>query len=169
MKKSFNPNEGGIRRSEKTTMTLPVGFKPRSYLVPEGTYPGTSLPPALYVNEGGEEGLRLRWALDSQSGDQPYEVARTYWPDDMNLLFNHLSEATGSRFHTLLDPDGNLDLSRLEGLRAEITVVHYHGKGHKQPFSHINAIKSLGTAAVVQAHGKDAKEELAELKQYGVI
>lgn len=163
-------NEGGIFRSPKSTFAIPQGLKPRSFQVPEGTYPATLIPPKIYGNSEGEEGIRLRWEVDSKPEDREvYEVAKTYWPGELSLLLSHLSEITGGNIQTLMEEAGNLDLERLKGLRAEITVTHFHGDGYEHPFCNITAVKPLGTTVAIQAHGKKAKENhLAELREYGV-
>jgi hypothetical protein len=168
MKNKTN-NEGGIIRSPKSTFAIPQGLKPRSFQVPEGTYPATMIPPKVYENSEGEEGVRLRWEVDSKPGDREvYEVAKTYWPGELSLLLSHLSEITGGNVQTVMDEAGNLDLERLKGLRAEITVTHFHGDGYEHPFCNITAVKPLGTTVAIQTHGKKVKEDhLAELREQG--
>lgn len=170
MNKTNTNNVGGIHRSEISTFILPKEVKLRSFHCPEGTFPATIIQTPVYENGEGEQGIRLRWERDPEKGeDTVYEAAKTYWPADLSLLLSHLSEATGGNLQTLMTDEGNLDLERLKGLRAELTVVHFHGDGYQFPFCNITAVKPLGTTVAIQAHGKKAKENhLAELREYGV-
>jgi hypothetical protein len=149
--KTYQIEDGeGLRvtRSTSTKLGIPPGLKPTSFWAPEGTYPGTIFSATIYQNNEGDDGLRTKWRLDPIAGEPAlYEVARTYWSSDMGLLLTQLMEVTGDNYPMLFDRVGQLDTTRLEGLRAELTLTHYQGAGYSKPFVRIVGLKAIGNPA----------------------
>ncbi len=148
MKNSEIEDSEGLRvtRSTSTRLGIPPGLKPTSFWAPEGTYPGTLFSATIYQNNEGDDGLRTKWRLDPIPGEPAtYEVARTYWSSDMGLLLTQLMEVTGDNYPMLFDRVGQLDTTRLQGLRAEVTLSHYQGAGYSKPFVRIVGLKAIGS------------------------
>jgi hypothetical protein len=148
MKNSEIEDSEGLRvtRSTSTKLGIPPGLKPTSFWAPEGTYPGTIFSATIYQNSDGDDGLRTKFRLDPIPGEPAiYEVARTYWHSDMGLLLTQLMEVCGDSYPMLFDRVGQLDTTRLEGLRAMVTLTHYQGAGYSKPFVRIVALKPIGS------------------------
>lgn len=147
MKNSEIEDGEGLRvtRSTSTKLGIPPGLKPTSFWAPEGTYPGTIFSATIYQNSDGDDGLRAKFRLDPIPGEPAiYEVARTYWSSDMGLLLTQLMEVCGDRYPMLFDRVGQLDTTRLEGLRALVTLTHYQGAGYSKPFVRIVGLRAIG-------------------------
>jgi hypothetical protein len=147
MKNSQIEDGEGLRvtRSTSTKLGIPPGLKPTSFWAPEGTYPGTIHSATIYQNSDGDDGLRAKFRLDPIPGEPAiYEVARTYWHSDMGLLLTQLMEVCGDSYPMLFDRVGQLDTTRLEGLRAQITLTHYQGAGYAKPFVRIVGLRAIG-------------------------
>jgi len=135
-----------VTRSTSTKLGIPPGLKPTSFWAPEGTYPGTLFSATIYQNNDGDDGLRTKWKLDPIPGEHAlYEVARTYWSSDMGLLLTQLMEVCGDSYSMLFDRVGQLDTTRLEGIRANVTLTHYQGAGYAKPFVRIVGLKPIGS------------------------
>ena len=142
-----------VTRSTSTKLGIPPGLKPTSFWAPEGTYPGTIHSATIYQNSDGDDGLRAKFRLDPIPGEPAiYEVARTYWSSDMGLLLTQLMEITGDRYPMLFDRVGQLDTTRLEGLRALVTLAHYQGAGYAKPFVRIVGLKAIGSPTRVDGN-----------------
>ena len=149
MKNSLIEDGEGLRvtRSTSTKLGIPPGLKPTSFWAPEGTYPGTIHSATIYQNSDGDDGLRAKFRLDPIPGEPAiYEVARTYWHSDMGLLLTQLMEVCGDSYPMLFDRVGQLDTTRLEGLRAQITLTHYQGAGYAKPFVRIVGLRAVGVS-----------------------
>ena len=162
MKNSDIEDGEGLRvtRSTSTKLSIPPGLKPTSFWAPEGTYPGTIFSATIYQNSDGDDGLRAKFRLDPIPGEPAiYEVARTYWSSDMGLLLTQLMEVCGDSYPMLFDRVGQLDTTRLEGLRALVTLSHYQGAGYAKPFVRIVGLRAIGDSH----HGEREQLENGDL------
>ncbi len=68
-------------------------------------------------------------------------------------LYNDLFTLLKGDFAPITNEKGQLDLSRLVGMRADILLVHIRNAKHDTPFVHIAAIRPAGS--LVPRAGED--------------
>ena len=67
----------------------------------------------------------------------------------------------GAKKRSSFDRVGQLDTTRLEGLRAQITLTHYQGAGYAKPFVRIVGLRAIGDSH----HGEREQLENGDLQR----
>ena len=109
---------------------------------PEGQFPA-----AVYKVFQKKDGkLRINWKLLSPATTlSDFIVGKDYAPDDPALTEDLINWLGLEGVNKILKPDGSMDLGKLNGLKADLKVVHIHNEGREHPYVWVAKIAPLGT------------------------
>ena len=125
-------------------LTIPHDLRPESYLAPAGAHLAT-LSRVIFIDRENGTARRLVFRIAApNSAPVHFVVAKTYEPDDEHDLVQALVGWLGPDLHRACNEDGQLDLTRLEGIAARISVRLVRRGDYDESFRVLESIQPAG-------------------------
>ena len=156
-------------------LATPERWLPRSFHAPEGRRNG-HIDDMRRFTQGNKEIIRSVWETEFQLGDQfTFMAGKNYYTTKRRsadeALLDDFFHVLGNGVREFQRADGSVDLDRLVGLQAQLTIVHQKSDRYDDPYCKIVSIKPKVTELVIehQAYKAPAEADLLwELKGYGL-
>jgi hypothetical protein len=156
-------------------VAIPGKWLPRSFHAPEGRRNG-QIDDIRRFTQGNKEIIRSVWETEFQPGDQfTFMAGKNYYTTKRRsadeALLDDLFHVLGNGVREFQQADGKVDLDRLFGLEAQLTIIHQQSDRYDDPYCKIVSIKPKAVEPVVEQQGYKAQADadlLWELRGYGL-
>jgi len=156
-------------------LATPNKWLPRSFHAPEGRRNGT-IDEARRFELEGKDAIRVVWEMEANPNDDfTFMAGKNYYRTKRRsadeALLDDLFRVLGSGVGEFQRADGSVNLDRLVGLEAQLTIIHQQSDRYDDPYCRIVSIKPKVVEPVVEQQAYKAQADadlLWELKGYGL-